>query len=48
MALYLVKLNQTDSRMEQLDVFKLAKTKPACPRAFVDQNVKRPGVGAVE
>lgn len=41
----LAKLNQTDSRMEQLDAFKLAKTKPACPRAFVDQNVKRPGVG---
>jgi len=29
------------ARMEQLDAFKLAKTKPACPRAFVDQNVKR-------
>ena len=40
----LAKLKQTDSRMEQLDAFKLAKTKPACPRAFVDQNVKRPGV----
>ena len=45
LAPYLAKLNQTDSRMEQLDAFKLAKTKPACPRAFVDQNVKRPGVG---
>ena len=45
LAPYLAKLNQTDSRMGQLDAFKLAKTKPACPRAFVDQNVKRPGVG---